>query len=377
MIRELVKWSRNPQSRRAVATKYLQLVRSVLRLEPHIPEVVPLRCAGLRRMASACAVFGALALLLLLGGCDLLGLMATSQDFLAASASGGLLGLLGLSTLAQFLQHLVLIIFQVVVAASAQMRYEVYGLFDHRCGYLVGSSDLDTASCPNAWHVPVDALAMVMLVFGFIMCFVLVWLLPFRRFVDAPAARWTVVLVRRALRRSYLTGERKAPRTPAPLWPLSALLVSLGVWPEPVAELEQISGRLEWLLPQEKEEEEAPGASWDFASWRSGALGVAQLYALCWVPLPGIGPVMCKFGLYLNRRVIFAFSRDGPSEAEPSVTFESTKAREEGSLRQLALQDIGSQSWGCWQQGFRAKAYERFHSTVKVPMDAFVQLGET
>ena len=33
--------------------------------------------------------------------------------------------------------------------------------------------------------------------------------------------------------------------------------------------------------------------------------------------------------------------------------------------------------WGCWQQGFRAKAYERFHSTVKVPMDAFVQLGET
>ena len=32
----------------------------------------------------------------------------------------------------------------------------------------------------------------------------------------------------------------------------SSQVMHTQVWPEPVAELEQISGRLEWLLPQEK-----------------------------------------------------------------------------------------------------------------------------
>ncbi|CAK9058946.1 Hypothetical protein (Fragment) [Durusdinium trenchii] len=195
------------QGLRAVTELYLKAVRSVLALEPYIPKVLPLRCAALRRVASACMLAAALLTFAAVSSFDLLNVMVASQDIAAARAasSGSSLAYLGFVSVGQVLQQLLLILFQVVIAASAQARYEAIGIFDPSCGYLVGSDDLDSESCPNWWHAPIDLIAIIVLMFGFVFCFVLILLLPFRRFIASPAARWvTASLFRHGLRRPLL-----------------------------------------------------------------------------------------------------------------------------------------------------------------------------
>eukprot|EP00434_Breviolum_minutum_P005321 symbB.v1.2.004693.t1/scaffold269.1/size246462/3 len=230
------------------------------------------------------------------------------------AGSGNIVAYLSIQTLGQFLQKLVLMIFQVVIAASAVTRYEAIGVLEPKCGYLVGSSDLDSTSCPNFWHTPVDVLAIVVLMFGFLLCFVIFLLVPFRRFMASPAARWATGGLFRRLRRPMLRPSKlpEALKLHLWAWPISSLMTTMGVWTESLMEIEQCSGRLEWLDPMPREEEktqdgaeEAPGASFDVVSLRAMAESSTWLYAFAWLPIPIAGPVMFTATLYLNRHRVF------------------------------------------------------------------------
>ncbi|CAE7560987.1 unnamed protein product [Symbiodinium natans] len=84
------------------------------------------------------------------------------------------------------------------------------------------------------------------------------------------------------------------------------------------------------------------------ASWR--------LMALAWLPIPAVGPFLCKATEYLNSHTLIAVGRDGPELAPklkevPSVSFDSVHGRDEKSLRALLLQDspmrLQIARWAC------------------------------
>eukprot|EP00438_Fugacium_kawagutii_P021749 Skav206706 [mRNA] locus=scaffold99:189541:195269:+ [translate_table: standard] len=114
-------------SRRSVTELYMQGVRAVGKLgmwtavvlapEPYIPQVLPLKCAALRRLASACMLLAGLLMLAALSSFDLL----QPGDH---NGTGSYIAFLSALTFGQFLQRLILMLFQLVIAASAQMRYE-------------------------------------------------------------------------------------------------------------------------------------------------------------------------------------------------------------------------------------------------------------
>eukprot|EP00435_Cladocopium_sp_Y103_P006922 s4767_g2.t1 len=344
------------QGLRSATELYMQGVRAVLAPEPYIPKVVPLKCAAVRRLASACMLVAGLLLLASLSFCDLLNTMAVSEEITVAraAASGSYISFLSSLTAVQFLQKLVLMLFQIVIAASVQLRQEAVGVLEPNCGYLVGKDDLDGTSCPNFWHAPVDVLAwgpqpaIVVLMFGFLLCFVLVLLVPFRRFMASFAARWaTVGFFRHGLRRPMLWPSKLPEVLKLPLWawPISPLMTSLGVWNEAQAEIEQTAGRLEWLDPTPREEEkssegpEAPGANFDLASQRAMANSTTWLCAYAWLPMPLAGPVMFTATMYFNRYRVLTFGRVEDSDpAKASSCADNIFSRDSASLR-YQLQD--------------------------------------
>ncbi|CAE7332188.1 PAO, partial [Symbiodinium sp. CCMP2592] len=267
-----------------------------------------------------------------------------------AAAAGGPASFLIIAAVAQALQQLVLIVLQVVVAASAQLRSEVSGIFDANCGYLVSSTDLTAESCPNYWHAPLDVMAMLLLVCGIVMSFVFFFVVPFRKFMSAAPSRWLGRLLWRSLRRPKLVSGEKEIRWPTSLWPLSGIAITLGVWNDLVVEVEDCSGRQELMEGTPREEdrqadrsEVATGANFSLVSWRAMSDASWRLMALCWLPIPVMGPFLCKAAEYLNSHTLLAVGRDGPALAAklkevPSVSFESVHGRDERSLRSLFLQ---------------------------------------
>eukprot|EP00439_Symbiodinium_sp_Y106_P028021 s3063_g3.t1 len=80
--------------------------------------------------------------------------------------------------------------------------------------------------------------------------------------------------------------------------------------------------------------EVATGANFSLVSWRAMSDASWRLMALCWLPIPVMGPFLCKAAEYLNSHTLLAVGRDGPALAAklkevPSVSFESVHGRDE------------------------------------------------
>eukprot|EP00931_Biecheleriopsis_adriatica_P005370 TRINITY_DN106894_c0_g1_i1.p1 TRINITY_DN106894_c0_g1~~TRINITY_DN106894_c0_g1_i1.p1 ORF type:complete len:2250 (+),score=455.76 TRINITY_DN106894_c0_g1_i1:492-6752(+) len=340
----------------------LRSMRAVVLFEPYAPRALLLQCSAIPRLASACMVLGSVALLLMLGATDVLGILFAGKDIAVSRAarSGSRITFLSTIAVVQLLQHMVLLLLQVFITASAQMRFEVIGIFQKSCGYLVGETDLSLEVCPNPWHALVDVLAMALLFLGILISLALILTLMSGLPASLTGSTWVLRLalerhLGKARHVNILDGKEEEDVRCGVLSPLSGLAVSFGIWTPASAKTQRCSTRRRWLLarPTKAEvradgSEEAPGANSDLVSWRAMSEASAWMTSFTWLPIPIVGGVMCKAVLYMNRHVVLACGKDGAVEDSsaqdpyviPGASVADETSQDDSSLRKYLLQGV-------------------------------------
>mmetsp|Transcript_44710 Transcript_44710/g.142666 ORF Transcript_44710/g.142666 Transcript_44710/m.142666 type:complete len:1047 (-) Transcript_44710:23-3163(-) len=308
----------------------------LLSTELFIPDSANFKCTGIRRLMSASAVLGCVGIVLVITLMDVLSVLEATKEIAKARAGSAHSFVQYVMTIAkvQMLEFFSIQLLQVTISSGSRLKFEASGYFDQNCGYLVKTDNLPGDTCPNFWHLPVEALSAFLLFFGLALAVTVFIATLSGTFYGLSTAKWVMeAFFGKDLQLSNFGGEQKMPKNTdwmgsrlehqpflrLAMRPFMGLAVSLGVWTTWTSRTYMCGMRQDWYEPLEQkgekeddasDDEESAGAA-DLVSWKAMYHATAKSIAVVWVPIPLFGSLMSKTTQYLNEHVFLAFGNDG------------------------------------------------------------------